>query len=172
MELQSIMQHLDETRDELVEMLSGLNEEQLHKRKNLNSWSISQIGQHLYTVEELYVVAIRKGLKSNEDSFIESKPIEVMLDRSKKFEAPDMVKPTEEYLGYHEILERLTNSRHKLYELLQSLEDPSVLSRRYFIHPAFQELSLLEWVKSLYIHEQRHMKQIREIIDAGYPFDA
>ncbi|WP_028596216.1 DinB family protein [Paenibacillus assamensis] len=167
MELQSIMQHLDDTRDELVEILSGLNEEQLHKRKDASSWSVSQIGEHLCTVEELYVVAIRKGLKSNEDSFVESKPIEVLLDRSKKFEAPDMVKPMQEYLGCHEILKRLSNSRHKLYELLHSLEDPSVLSRRYFKHPAFQELSLLEWVKSLYIHEQRHMKQIREIIDAG-----
>ncbi|TVX92649.1 DinB family protein [Paenibacillus agilis] len=166
MELQSIMQRLDETRDELVEILRELNEEQLHKRIDLNSWSISQIGQHLYTVEELYVVAIRKGLKSKEDSYVESKPIDVLLDRSKKFEAPDIVKPTDECLGNYEIMERLSNSRQKLYELLHSLEDPSVLSRRHFIHPAFQELSLLEWVRSLYIHEQRHIKQIREIIDA------
>ncbi|MCR8843310.1 DinB family protein [Paenibacillus sp. SC116] len=165
MELQYMMQQLDETRGELLEIFNGLKEEQLHKRKDSTGWSISQIGQHLITVEELYVVAIKRGLKSNEDSYVESKPIEVLLDRSKKIEAPDMVKPTDECLGNHEIMERLNSSRQKLHELLNSLEDPSVLSRRHFIHPAFKELSLLEWVKSLYIHEQRHIKQIREIID-------
>lgn len=165
MELHEIFQKLQETRDDLFGILSGLSEDQLNKRKDLNSWSISQVCQHLSKTEEIYVVAIKKGLKSKEDSFIESKSVEFLLDRSKKLDAPDIVKPTDEFLEYQEIIEKLNTSRQKLYELLNTIEDPSMLSKRHFIHPVFKEMLLIEWVKSLYLHEQRHMKQINEIID-------
>ncbi|MFB4324432.1 DinB family protein [Paenibacillus sp. CR_12] len=165
MELQEIKQKLKETRDELFGILTGLSGDQLNQQKDLNSWSISQVCQHLFKTEELYVVAIKKGLKSKEDSFIENKSVEFLLDRSQKLEAPDIAKPTDEFLEYEEIIEKLNNSRQKLLELLNTVEDESVLSRRHFIHPVFNEMLLIEWVKSLYLHEQRHINQINEIID-------
>lgn len=164
MDLQEIDQNLKETRNELLEIIKGLTGDQLNKQKDLHSWSISQICHHLAKTEELYIVAIRKGLKNKEDAFLEKKSLEFLLDRSKKLEAPDIVKPTREYLEYEEIIEKLNNSRQKLYETINSLEDASLLSRRYFVHPVFKEMLLIEWVKSLYLHEQRHIKQINEII--------
>ena len=164
MELQEINQKLSETRDELLGILSGLSEDQINRRIDSTRWSISQVCEHLSKTEELYVLAIKKGLKSNEDSFIEEKSLEFLLDRSKKLEAPDMAKPTDEILEYQEIIEKLTNSREKLNEILNTLDDPSLLSRRYFTHPVFKEMLLIEWVKSLYLHEQRHIEQINEII--------
>ncbi|GGH27383.1 DinB family protein [Paenibacillus segetis] len=164
MELQEINQKLEETRDELLEIVNDLRGDQLNQRKDPYSWSISQICQHLIKTEELYIVAIKRGLKSKEDSVIEHKPVESLLDRSRKLEAPDIAKPSDEILESHEIIERLNTSREKLNELLNSVEDPSILSRRHFVHPAFKEMLLIEWVRSLYLHEQRHMKQINEII--------
>ncbi|MDR0263210.1 MAG: DinB family protein [Sphingobacterium sp.] len=165
MELQEIILELKETRNELLRILSGLSEEELNKQRDSSSWSICQVCQHLIKTEELYIVAIRRGLRSEEDSFIENKPLEFLLDRSKKIEAPDIAKPTDEFLEYEEIIAKLNHSRQKLYEMLSSLEDPSVLSRRHFKHPVFQEMLLIEWVRSLYLHEQRHIKQMNEIID-------
>lgn len=165
MELQEIIPELKETRNELLGILSGLSENELNTKKDSSSWSISQVCQHLSKTEELYVAAIRKGLKSKEDSFIENKSLDFLLDRSKKLEAPDIAKPTDEFLEYQEIIEKLNNSRQKLLELLNTVEDPSVLSRRHFTHPVFKEMLLMDWLKSLYLHEQRHIKQIKEIID-------
>lgn len=165
MELQEIKQHLNETRNELLGILNGLRGDQLNKREDPDSWSISQVCQHLVKTEELYVVAIKKGLKSKEDSFLENKSLEFLLDRSKKLEAPEIAKPTDDKLEYHEIIEKLKNSREKLNEILNSVEDPSILSRRHFVHPVFKEMLLIEWVRSLYLHEQRHIKQIHEIKD-------
>lgn len=164
MELQEINQKLKETRDELLAVLNGLGEDQLNKQKDSSSWSISQICQHLARTEELYVAAIRQGLKNEEDSILENKPLEFLLDRSKKIEAPDIAKPSDEILEYEEIIEKLNNSRRKLNNTLNALEDPTVLSRRYFVHPVFKEMLLMDWVRSLYLHEQRHMKQINEIL--------
>lgn len=133
-------------------------------KKDSDSWSIGQICQHLIKTEELFVIAIRKGLKSKEDSFIEKKELEFLLDRSKKIVAPDIAKPNDEIIEYNEIIDKLKNSREKLYEILNTMEDPSVLSRRHFVHPVFKEMLLIEWVETLYLHEQRHIKQINEII--------
>ena len=106
MEFQHIHQKLKETREKLLTTLNDLSRDQLNQRKDINSWSIAQICQHLIKTEELYVLAIKRGLRSNEDSIIESKPVESLLDRSRKLEAPDIVKPTEEILERDEIVER------------------------------------------------------------------
>ena len=164
MKIQEINHNLKETRDKLLEILKGLDQIQLYMKKDVDTWSIGQICQHLIKTEELFVVAIRKGLKSKEDSFIEKKSLEFLLDRSKKIAAPDIAKPTDEVIEYNEIIEKLKNSRDKLNEILSSIEDPTVLSRKHFIHPVFKEMLLIDWVKTLYLHEQRHIKQINEII--------
>ncbi|WP_214625989.1 DinB family protein [Paenibacillus agaridevorans] len=165
MDFQQITEKLEETRTELLVILASLNGNHINKQKDLESWSISQVCQHLYITEELYVVAIRKGLKSKEDSFIANKPVERLLDRSNKLEAPEIAKPSNEVLEYQVIIEKLNNSRQKLHELLSTIEDSSVLSRRHFVHPVFKEMLLIEWLESLFIHEQRHIQQIKEIID-------
>lgn len=165
MELQEMKRNLTETRDELLGIVAGLNRDQLNKRLDLNSWSISQVCQHLSMTEELYTVAIKRGLKSTEDSFVESKPLEFMLDRSRRLEAPDIAKPTEEIFECDDIMEKLSRSREKLYELLDAIEDPTLLNRRHFTHPVFKEMLLTEWVRSLYMHEQRHIQQIQEIME-------
>ncbi|WP_028544581.1 DinB family protein [Paenibacillus taiwanensis] len=165
MELQEIKLHLEETREELLAIVSGLNKEQLSARKDTSSWSISQICQHLMKTEELYSVAIKRGLKSDEDSFIENKPLQFLLDRSNKIDAPDIAKPADIIIGCQEISNGLNQSREKLYEILSAVEDPTLLNRRHFTHPVFKEMTLMEWVRSLYIHEQRHIKQMNEILE-------
>lgn len=128
MEIQEINHNLKETRDELLEILKGLNRDQLHMKKDSDSWSIGQICQHLIKTEELFVVAIKKGLKSKEDSFIEKKELEFLLDRSKKIVAPDIAKPTDEIIEYNEIIDKLKNSREKLYEILNTEDILSIQS--------------------------------------------
>lgn len=163
MQIEEIHQNLKATRDELIGALDGLSKEQLNKQIGSSSWSICQVCQHLAKTEELYVVAIMRGLKSKEDSSIEKKSLDFLLDRSKRLTAPNIVKPTDEILEYEEIIARLNLSREKLNKLLNSVEDLSVLSKRHFTHPVFKGMLLIEWVKSVYLHEQRHIKQIHEI---------
>lgn len=167
MELQEIKHNLKETRDKLLGILKGLSGEQLNERKDEDSWSIGQICQHLAKVEEIYVVAIKRGLQNTEESSTEHKSIDSLLDRKIKLEAPDIVKPTDERLEYGDIIAKLNSSRQQFVEMLNALEDPSILSRRHFVHPAFKEMLLIDWVKSTYVHEERHIQQIQDIINGG-----
>lgn len=163
MEIQEINHNLKETRVKLLKILKGVDQIQLYMKKDVDTWSIGQICQHLIKTEELFVLAIRKGL-SKEDSFIEKKSLEFLLDRSEKIAAPDIAKPTEEVIEYNEIIEKFKKTRDKLNEILSSIEDPTILNRKHFIHPVFKEMLLIDWLKTLYLHEQRHIKQINEII--------
>ncbi|MFC6333096.1 DinB family protein [Paenibacillus septentrionalis] len=163
MEIQEINHNLKETRDKLLAILKRVDQIQLYMKKDVDTWSIGQICQHLIKTEELFVLAIRKGL-SKEDSFIEKKSLEFLLDRSEKIAAPDIAKPTDEVIEYNEIIEKLKKSRAKLNEILSSIEDPTILNKKQYIHPVFKEMLLIDWVKTLYLHEQRHIKQINEII--------
>lgn len=79
MELKEINQNLEATRAELLGILDGLSGDQINKRKDAESWSISQVCQHLFKTEELYIVAIRRGLKSKEDSVIETSRLNFYL---------------------------------------------------------------------------------------------
>lgn len=165
MVLQNIHQKLQETRNELLEILEVLSEDQLNKQKDASSWSVRQISQHLSKTDELYAYAIRKGLKSDEDSSVVEKSFAILIDRKNKIEAPDIAKPTNEHIAYDEVIEKLNHSRQKINELLLTIDDPSLLSRKAFVHPVFKEMLLIDWFRSLYLHEQRHIKQIKEIIN-------
>jgi hypothetical protein len=113
--------------------------------------------------ESLFSKSIENGLKDKDYESVAHKPIHLVSDRTKKFESPEIAKPTEEPFDVENILIFLTQSRNKLLNILRSIDDKSVLSKKAANHPAFGELSLEQWIELLYIHEQRHIEQIKDI---------
>ena len=47
---------------------------------------------------------------------------------------------------------------------LQTIEEPEALAKRAVQHPALGELPLDQWIEMVYMHEQRHIKQLQEIV--------
>ncbi|MFJ8072345.1 DinB family protein [Peribacillus sp. NPDC096447] len=86
-----------------------------------------------------------------------------MSDRSQKFESPEIAKPFEDPLDVEIILNFLTESRENLLNILRAIDDKSILSKKVSNHPAFGELSLEQWIELLYLHEQRHIEQIKDV---------
>ncbi|NMM52889.1 DinB family protein [Paenibacillus aquistagni] len=162
MDILNIKLELTDTRAELLALIHGLNKAQINKKRSDDRWSIGQICEHLAKTEETYVYVIRKGISRAEDSTIEAGSLNVMLDRSKKWQAPDIVVPSSDIFDHDDLVSMLNHSRKKLFELLDSLDDPTILSKRHFSHPVFQDLLLIEWIKSIPLHEKRHMEQIKE----------
>lgn len=44
-----------------------------------------------------------------------------------------------------------------------TIEDKSILAEKSVNHLAFGELPLDQWIEQIYLHEQRHIEQIKEI---------
>ncbi|MGE7024027.1 DinB family protein [Solibacillus cecembensis] len=156
--------NLTDTRNQLVNEITLLSNDQFNWKLDEDSWSIAQICHHLVLVEEATLKAITWGLKAGEVTQVERKKIELLiLDRTKKLIAPKIVEPDVDSFEIQQIMTLLNDSRKNLMTLLSTVEDKSILAKKSVKHPALGELSLDQWIEQIYLHEQRHIEQIKEI---------
>jgi len=163
--------NLYETRNNLVKEITSLSYTQFNGRLGMNMWSIAQVCHHLVLVEQATIKAIAWGLKKVDNTQTERKNVHLILDRTKKFKAPEIVEPDVEPFEVQSIIDLLNDSRKKFLTFLSTIEDKSILAEKSFKHPALGELPLDQWIEQIYLHEQRHTEQIKEIkllIDARH----
>ncbi|MGE7113775.1 DinB family protein [Lysinibacillus sp. NPDC047702] len=160
---QFITDQLRETRNNLVAEIELLNNTQLNGKHEANSWSIAQVCHHLVLVEESSIKAIAWGLKQTDLKKTNRKNVQLIVDRSNKITAPKIVEPTEDIFTVQQIIELLSESRKKFITFLDTIEDKSILPEKSVKHPALGELPLDQWIEHIYLHEQRHIEQIKEI---------
>jgi DinB superfamily len=155
--------NLHETRINLIKEITSLDYTQFNARIGMNMWSIAQVCHHLVLVEQATIKAIAWGLKKVDTTQTERKNVDLILDRTKKFKAPEIVEPDVEPFEVQSIIELLNDSREKFLAFLSTIEDKSILAEKSFRHPALGELPLDQWIEQVYLHEQRHTEQIKEI---------
>ncbi len=155
--------NLYETRNNLVKEITSLSYTQFNGRPDLNRWSIAQVCHHLVLVEQATIKAIEWGLKKVDNTQKERKNVHLLLDRTKKFKAPVIVEPDVEPFEVQSIIDLLNDSRKKFQTFLSTIEDTSILGEKSCKHPALGELPLDQWIEQIYLHEQRHTEQIKEI---------
>jgi hypothetical protein len=156
-------ENLVETRKKLLDEITSLSYEELNEKPKVKSWSVAQVYHHLSLVENLFAKAIRYGLKQTDVQRMKPKPIHRVSDRTMKLNAPEMSIPGEVPLDALQIIELLNESRTKLLDVINRITDTSILTERSAKHPLFGELPLNQWVDLVYLHEQRHIEQIKEI---------
>lgn len=154
--------NLYETRNNLLNEITSLNYSQFNGRL-MNMWSIAQVCHHLVLVEQATIKAIAWGLKKVDNTQTERKTVHLILDRTKKFNAPEIVEPDVEPFEVQSIIDLLKDSRKKFLTFLSTIEDKSILAEKSFKHPVLGELPLDQWIEQIYLHEQRHTEQIKEI---------
>lgn len=154
---------LYETRNNLIKEITSLSYSQFNGKLGMDMWSIAQVCHHLVLVEQATIKAIEWGLKKVDNTQTERKNVHLILDRTKKFKAPEIVDPDVEPFEVQSILDLLNDSRKKFLTFLNTIEDKSILAEKSFKHPAFGELPLDQWIEQIYLHEQRHTEQIKEI---------
>ncbi|CAM3973216.1 DinB family protein [Mesobacillus zeae] len=156
--------NLYETRNNLVKEITLLSDVQFNSKPDMNKWSIAQVCHHLVLVEEASIKAIAWGLKEIDSTQKERKKVHLILsDRTKKIKAPKIVEPDVGPFEVQQIIDLLNDSRNKLMTFLCTIEDKSILAEKSVKHPAFGELPLDQWIEQIYLHEQRHIEQIKEI---------
>ncbi|WP_396953717.1 DinB family protein [Neobacillus mesonae] len=160
-----MIKKLMETRSRLLREVTALSYGELNRKPKKNAWSIGQVCHHLYLTERAFTEAIIYGLKKNtiHSNEVEPKPIHLLNDRSKKADAPEMVIPSETAFVIQQVIFMLEESRGKLLDVLNRIEDESSLKEKAVKHPVFGYLPLYQWIETEYLHEQRHIEQIKEI---------
>jgi len=143
----------DATREQLLQEINLLSDAEFNSKPDAQSWSIAQICHHLITW----------GLTSQEQLAPERKDMRLLLDRTRKIQAPNIVEPSEEPFQVQRMLELLATTRADFLGFLDTIEDADALTKRTMKHPALGECPLDQWIEQIYLHEQRHIQQIQEI---------
>lgn len=155
--------NLQETRDMLVKEISSINDNQFNARLGTDDWSIAQVCHHLVLVEQSAIKAVSWGLNKGELGPVARKNVQAVANRTKKMKAPSIVEPDKKEFTVEQMVGMLNDSREKLMQFLETIEDPSVLKEKSAKHAAFGKLTLEQWIEFIPYHEQRHIEQIQEI---------
>lgn len=154
--------NLSETRNRLLKEIASFNDENFNKKLAPDQWSPAQICHHLVLVEKAFANVIAYGVKKDKP-IAEPKDLSFFKDRTKKINAPEMVLPTEEPLEVQQIKEMLQASRSEFLAVLERIEDRSILAKKSAKHPIYGDMPLDQWVEMLFLHEDRHIEQMRAI---------
>lgn len=151
------------TRERLLNEISSLTDDEFNRTMDSNKWSIAQICHHLMKTETLFSKAILFGVNQRILSKTERKPIQIVSDMSIKYQAPKVSEPGSGPFQVAEIIQLLSDSRNKLIDVLDKIDDPSILKELAVNNPRFGDLPLDQWIELLYLHEQRHIEQIKDL---------
>jgi hypothetical protein len=161
--MNNFKEYLFTTREQLLNEISSLNDDEFNRIFEINKWSIAQICHHLLKTEILFRKAILFGLDQRILSNTERKPIQIVSDRSQKIQAPKVSEPSSEHFQVSQIIQLLSDSRNKLMGVLNKIDDKSILKEIAVKHPVFGDLPLDQWIELLYLHEHRHIEQIMDL---------
>ncbi|WP_181347810.1 DinB family protein [Thalassobacillus sp. CUG 92003] len=156
------MYGLDEKRQELLDFVEELTNEEARIKPEENAWSILEVLEHLYLMEQLIVHQMSQAIKQGDKKNATSKPIHRATNRDYKVEAPGAVQPRGAFQALEDAKQGLKKSREATYFLIHN-KDQDILQNRTVPHPAFGEMDLEQWTEFIGWHELRHLDQIKEI---------
>ena len=160
-------------RKNLLEVVDGLTADEAATPTENGKWTISKIVEHLSLVDigmtrisaKLLTKAKEKGLSSDGAIVLSTHFVDAigkLRDEKTRLNAPDIVQPQ----GGQPISDSIVVLNANRVELnairdMFSAYDPTAFT---FPHPAFGELTALDWLVLLGGHEARHTAQIERIL--------
>jgi len=167
------MSHLHATRKQFLDSIDGLSEAQWKFKPNEKTWSIAEVAEHMAISEEGLPAMIQKqfltspvstaNLKANDELILKG-----LVDRSKKFQAPEMLRPTNRWKNRAELTSSFKTNRDKLIDYVDKTSDE--LRSHTMPNPLFKEVDGYQWVLFISAHSERHMLQILEVkANPGFP---
>jgi len=167
------LQYLETTKKNIVEATRGLSDAQWNFKPSPFRWSIAQAMEHIALSEDLLREMVEdqikkaapapdRDLKKTDDMVLE-----VIPDRSKKFQAPEQLRPTNHFGSPDAALKHFLESRAKTVELLKTTPD---LRAHAVDSGLFKKLDAYQRILFIAAHSERHTKQMIEVkADPKFP---
>lgn len=166
-DLGAIRENLRSSREDLLNSAKPLSEESWKDRPKTGAWSAAEIFAHLILVERTILGAASRLIKElpKPISFWERfhKPLWFVTLRLKRVESPIPLDAAL-VLEKQAAIGQLQDSRENTLTFLEETSgtDYSAYGWR---HPFLGRLNFYEWFHLLGNHEERHSKQIQEIVE-------
>lgn len=176
-ERERLGQDLEATRRAFLSSVQGLSEAQLRFRAAPDRWTIAEVAEHIALSEQRIFegMILDKVMRSPAPPELSARgPRDdeglrrMVLDRSTKRQAPEMLKPTGSFPSTAAAVEAFGKSRDRTVEFVRSTQED--LRGHGAPHPLLKMLDGYQWVILLSSHSARHTAQIEEVkADPGFP---
>ena len=170
----SLLKHLQQTRQAFIDSISGLSDAQWTFKAGPDRWSIAEVAEHIAisetTILRIVTDQIMKGpaVPRNPDAVPDEKLLGWLLDRTSKFQAPEILKPTHRWPTRDALTKDFIAARETTAAYVKTTTDD--LHGHAAPHPVVKMLDGHQWVLLLSGHSARHTAQIEEVkASAGYP---
>ena len=169
------MSHLHATRKMFLDALAGLSEAQLNWKPSPERWSVAEVAEHLAVTEQQVFLTIQRALKEpaaperkaetkGKDELI----LKAVPDRSRKVQAPEVVRPTGRWNTGADLVAAFKANRDRTIEFVENT--PEDLRSHFAPHPFLGLFDSYQWTVFLAAHTDRHVQQMKEVLaEAGFP---
>ena len=175
-ERQSAIAYLEQTRQEFLDAIEGLTQEQWKFKAAPERWSIAETAEHIaHTEETIWHLVSEKMMKSpptpqrrGETQAKDETIVNGVPDRSRKFQAPERLQPTGRWASPEEMLKSFESTRAaEIAYLKETKED---MRSRFEEHPFLKTIDAYQWLLLNGAHGKRHTAQILEVKeDPNFP---
>jgi hypothetical protein len=156
---------LDSIHSKLVDTITQIDDPLFSRSPGQKQWSIAEIVQHLYLVDEKVVEELQKELANppRRIGFLRKFiPTSIVALRLRRVSAPRVVNPLNPP-AKAEVIANYAAARNRLKDLC-STHGRTRLNQTVFKHPFLGEITGTAMISTVGYHELRHYKQIREVI--------
>jgi len=168
-ERKSAVDYYLQTKARLLKDLKGLSEAQLNWKADTSRWSIYQCTEHIALSENMIFqwVQMTEHQPATPDKRSEVKVTTeqlkaAVLDRSRKAQAPEMLKPETQFPSSETALKAYISRRDSTIDYIRNTQDD--LKDHFVTHPAFGTVDLYQMLILLAAHSERHTLQIEEVM--------
>jgi hypothetical protein len=169
--------YLKQTKQDFLKSIKGLSEAQWKFKAAPDRWSIAEAAEHITLSEEFISGNIKeKVMKAPAPTAeqkaklhgMEEKLIAMVTDRSKKFQAPEPLKPTNKFANAKEVEKAFKEKRDANMKWAKSIPESELHAH---VAPApTGDIDAYQWLLFMAAHTKRHTLQIEEVkADANYP---
>lgn len=150
-----------QTREELISLLRHLNDYDINTATELGGWTVAQVVDHLALAEVNFLGLVENAMKQKHIGHAEEKDFSILRDRSVKMKAQQ--EPSTVHRNAEDCIQLLQNSRNATEAFLN---ENKYIERYVVSHPRFGDIPANSIFTLIAEHEQRHIEQIEEILEA------
>ena len=165
--------HLNQTRTDLIASVKGLSEAQLNFKPAPDRWSVLECVQHIAITSPAIFGFAQSALKTPNDSgfkssFTDEQFIKMMEDRSHKVQTAEQFKPVHSpYETLDETLEAFNRGRDSVITYVQTTKDDL---RGHIAVMPFGKADAYQVILMVSAHTNRHTQQLNEVkADPNFP---
>jgi len=160
-----VMAELAAGAEALLPLVTDLSPAQATFKQSAESWSILELVEHVGVAERGMLWLIRHATREPDrpapEPTKDSRWLDVAKNRDRKFQAPDVARPSGRFSTLEQARQYFQESRRRTLEFVGQCTDD--LRTLHTVHPVAGPIDCYQCLLLLVAHPTRHAQQIREV---------